>query len=73
MVYNFKHMVELYFGLLVYMRLSKNNSLINYSSHKSFLSDAHAQFVVLPWIAVGENGSVHARTAGTTFETKRIF
>lgn len=36
-------------------------------------SNAHAQSFIPPWTAVGENGSVHARTAGKTFNDFDIY
>lgn len=40
---------------------------LHYPQPVAFLSNAHAQSVVLLWTAVGENGSTHARAAGKTF------
>lgn len=40
---------------------------LHYPQFDGFLSNVHAQSCVLFGTAVGENGSTHARTAGTTF------
>lgn len=46
---------------------------LHYPLPTTSLSNEHAQSFVLPWTAVGENGSVHARTAGKTFNDFGIF
>lgn len=46
---------------------------LHYPQPHNRLPNEHAQSFVLPWTAVGENGSVHARTAGKTFNDFCVF
>lgn len=61
-------------AVAVFSRLCSDPILgLHFPQPHNIRSNAHAQSFIPPWTAVGENGSVHARTAGKTFNDFDIY